>query len=147
MRLLRDNGVRRFNRHVFQRPDPLTLPFAHIVPNGYNPMYTLSWRSIVDCRPGEQTFKEALMTISFDIPPNVEIRFAEGGRDINLAAKEAALVELYRQEKISHGELAQALDLSRLEVDAVLKRHGVTEDLITAEELDAQVTRLNELLS
>jgi len=87
------------------------------------------------------------MTITFSIPPSVESRFAEEGRDVNSAAKEAALVELYRQEKISHGELAHALDLSRQEADAVLRRHGVTEDMITAEELDAQVADFNKLLS
>jgi len=86
------------------------------------------------------------MTIAFDIPANLEDRLAEQGSDANLVAKEATLVELYRQEKISHGELAQALGLSRSETDALLKRHDVTEDLITAEELDAQVAGLRQLL-
>ncbi|MBI4581770.1 MAG: UPF0175 family protein [Planctomycetes bacterium] len=86
------------------------------------------------------------MAITFNLSPDIESRLVENGHDPNQAAKEAALVELYRREKISHGELAQALGLSRYETDAVLKRHGVTEDLITPQELDAQVTGLQRLL-
>jgi hypothetical protein len=86
------------------------------------------------------------MTITFTVPQDIEHRLAEEGHDPNLAAKESTLVELYRREKISHGELALALGLSRHQTDAVLKRHGVTEDLITPEELNLQVSRLNELL-
>jgi predicted HTH domain antitoxin len=87
------------------------------------------------------------MTVTFSIPQNVERLLAEDGQDLNLAAKEAALVELYRREKISHGELAQALGLSRYETDGVLRKHGVIEDLITREELQAQIASLGELLA
>ncbi len=86
------------------------------------------------------------MTVTFNIPERIEHLLLDDRRDVNLAAKEATLVELYRQEKISHGELALALDLSRHETDAVLKRHGVCEDLITPEELHAQLTSLKGLL-
>jgi Uncharacterised protein family (UPF0175) len=40
-------------------------------------------------------------------------------------AREAYLVELYRQDRITHHQLTQALGLSRLEGDGVLKRHKV----------------------
>jgi predicted HTH domain antitoxin len=86
------------------------------------------------------------MAITFELPETVEQHLREEFADIERAAKEAALVELYRQEKLSHGELAQALGLSRYETDAVLKQHGVTDDVITPEELDAQVTSLREVL-
>jgi hypothetical protein len=86
------------------------------------------------------------MTITFSLPQDIERLLAQEGRDLSLVTKEAALVELYRQEKISHGQLAQALGLSRYETDAVLKRHGVTEDLITAGELNAQVEAVRALL-
>ena len=87
------------------------------------------------------------MTVTFSIPPNVERLLVEDGQDLNLAAKEAALLDLYRREKISHGELAQALGLSRCATDGVLKKHAVTEDLITPEELKAQVASLGDLLA
>jgi len=86
------------------------------------------------------------MTITFSLPQEIEQLLAQEGRDLSLITREAVLVELYRQEKISHGQLAQALGLSRYETDAVLKRHGVTEDLITPEELNAQVEALGKLL-
>jgi hypothetical protein len=60
-------------------------------------------------------------------------------------AKEAALIELYRQDRITAYELAQALKLSRLEADALLKRHNVTEDLPTESELELDRMRLRRL--
>jgi predicted HTH domain antitoxin len=86
------------------------------------------------------------MTIAFDIPGNIEHLLQQSGQDPSQAAKEALLVELYRQEKISHGELAQALGLSRCGTDVVLKRHNVTEDLLTPQELATQVAQLRERL-
>ncbi|HOA72606.1 MAG TPA: UPF0175 family protein [Phycisphaerae bacterium] len=86
------------------------------------------------------------MTIVFTLPPSIEQRLLDEGQDPNQAAKEAALVDLYRREKISHGEHAQALGISRFDTDALLKRHGVTEDLLTAEELEDQLTSLFNLL-
>jgi predicted HTH domain antitoxin len=86
------------------------------------------------------------MSISFSLPePIEEILRAEVG-NLDEAAKEAAMVELYRQEKLSHGQLAQALGISRDETNAVLKRHRVTEDLITLEEFEAQSAAVRELL-
>lgn len=75
------------------------------------------------------------MTVKFDIPARIEAVLKASGRDASSAAKEAALVELYRQDRISHVELAEALNLSRYETDGVLKRHGVVEDLPTPEDL------------
>lgn len=69
------------------------------------------------------------MTISFEVPEEIERLLAEQGGDANRAAKEAALVELYRAERLSHSELASALGISRYEADGVLRRHGVFLDL------------------
>ena len=88
-----------------------------------------------------------MTTVSFQLPDNIEqqLRLALG--DVNAAAKEAALVELYRQGQLSHGRLAESLGISRYETDAVLKQHNVTEDLVTREEFDQQAVRLRELLN
>lgn len=86
------------------------------------------------------------MTISFHIPPSVEQAIAGSGGDAAGQLKEAGLVELYRQGKISHGQLAEGLGISRPEADAVLKRHNVTEDLLTPEELGTQLSRLRKLV-
>jgi predicted HTH domain antitoxin len=86
------------------------------------------------------------MPISFNIPPGVEQAIARSGRDPAAELKEAGLVELYRLGTISHGQLAEGLGISRAEVDAVLHRHGVTEDLPTEEEVGDQLSRLRKLV-
>ena len=86
------------------------------------------------------------MTIEIDIPSAIEAKLRTQIGDLNVAGKEAMLVELYRLGEISHGELAESLGLSRYEADAVLKRHNVTEDLLTAEELAEQLAGLRKLV-
>jgi hypothetical protein len=86
------------------------------------------------------------MAISFSLPEPIEENLRVQVGNLDEVAKEAALVELYRQGKLSHHELATALDLDRFETDAVLKRHKVTEDLITQEEFDEQVAGLRKIL-
>ena len=73
------------------------------------------------------------MAIPFERPLSEELS------DIDQVAKEAALVELYRQGKLSHHKLSTALGSGRLELDGVLKARGVTEDSITVEEFERQV--------
>lgn len=83
------------------------------------------------------------MNISFEIPPGIEQALRTNGRDMNHEAKEAYLVDLYRQEQITHYQLAEALGLSRYETDGVLKRHKVWLEL-TPEELAAQAASLRD---
>ena len=83
------------------------------------------------------------MNISFEIPSGIEQELRTNGRDMNCEAKEAYLVELYRQEQITHHQLAEALGLSRYETDGVLKRHKVWLEL-APEELAAQAASLRD---
>jgi hypothetical protein len=85
-------------------------------------------------------------TISFQLPDDVEQRLRRELGDLDAVAKEAALVELYRQGQLSHGSLAESLGISRYEADAVLKRHNVSEDLLTREEFDEQLNGLRKSL-
>jgi hypothetical protein len=66
--------------------------------------------------------------------------------DLDIVAKEAALVELYRQGRITQHQLGLSLDKSRFDVEELLKRHKVTEDLDTAEQVAEQITILRRLL-
>ena len=84
------------------------------------------------------------MSIRFEIPQEIEQELGTNGRDRNHEAKEACLVELYRQERITHHQLAEALGLSRYETDGVLKRHRVWLEL-TPEELAAQAALLRDV--
>jgi predicted HTH domain antitoxin len=87
------------------------------------------------------------MSVTIELPPDVESRLRAANPHLDSEAKEAMLVELYRQEKLSRYELSQALGVSRLETDAVLKKHNVTEDLPTVEELEEDLRQAQSLMS
>jgi hypothetical protein len=84
------------------------------------------------------------MTISFDLPSEIEMSLRQKLGDIGQAAKEALLVELYRQEKLTHHQLSAALGLSRFETDAVLKQHDVFYEL-TADDVARESEGLRKL--
>ena len=83
------------------------------------------------------------MNISFEIPGEIEQELSNNGADLNGEAREAFLVDLYRQDRITHHQLAEALALSRLETEGVLKRHQVSSG-VTAEEMRAQAAALRD---
>jgi predicted HTH domain antitoxin len=83
------------------------------------------------------------MNICFEISQDIEQALRTNGLDMNREAKEAYLVALYRQERISHHQLAEALGLSRYETDGVLKRHKVSPN-VTAQEMHAQAMALKD---
>ncbi|HUO07480.1 MAG TPA: UPF0175 family protein [Phycisphaerae bacterium] len=85
------------------------------------------------------------MSVTIDLPSEVEQRLRAQCPNLDAEAKEAMLVELYRQEKLSHHELSQALGLSRFETDGLLKMHNVTEDLPTNDELEAALAHMRSL--
>lgn len=84
--------------------------------------------------------------IRIDLPHTVEQRLRSAFPDLDAAAREAAVVELYRQDQISHHEVGLSLQLSRFEVDELLKRHGVTEDMPSLAEYDADLAEAKKLL-
>ena len=83
------------------------------------------------------------MTISFELPQDFEQQIRMNGADLDREARELFLVELYRQHKISQHQLAEALGLSRVEADGVLKKHEVWFEL-SPEELAAEAVSLRE---
>ena len=87
-----------------------------------------------------------MATISFDLPDSVERHLATLSDNVDAVAKEAAVVELYRQGQLSHSALAECLSISRIEVDAFLQRHGVTEDLPTVAEFREQLESIRSRL-
>ncbi len=84
------------------------------------------------------------MTITFELPQEIAKQIRQDVGDPNRDAREAYLVDLYRQDLITHYQLAQALGLSGYETDGVLKRHQVSM-LVTAEEMRAQAASLREV--
>lgn len=84
------------------------------------------------------------MTVSFELPCEMEQSLREELDNLDRTAKEALLVELYRRRKLTRHQLSGALGLSRFETDAVLKRHEVFYDL-TAEDVARESEALREL--
>jgi len=87
------------------------------------------------------------MAITFELPTSIEQQLRGERFDFDAVAKEAALVELYRQAKLTHHQLATALGLDRFAAGELLKRHQVTEDLVSAETLGSQIATLRKLLN
>ena len=69
------------------------------------------------------------MNISFEIPREIEQQIRTEGADLNRKAKEVYLMEQYRQAKLSHRQLQEALCLSFHETDELLKKRGLGQDL------------------
>jgi len=87
------------------------------------------------------------MAINIEPPKRIEDKLRTDLRDLPAAAKEAMLVELYRQGRLTHHELSDALGLSRFEIDGLLKQHNVTEDLLTPEEYERELDGLGRLVN
>jgi predicted HTH domain antitoxin len=85
------------------------------------------------------------MAISFQIPTDLEQVLRSGLRNLDAEAKEALLVSLYRQGKLSHVALSTSLGLDRFETEDVLRKHNVTEDLGTVEDYLSDVATLAQL--
>lgn len=83
------------------------------------------------------------MNISFELPPGIAQEISADGADLSSEARDAYLAELYRQDRITHHQLAEAEGLNRPETEGVLKRHEVSSG-VTAEEKRAQAAALRE---
>ena len=86
------------------------------------------------------------MSITFQLPSELEEKLREESPDINTEAKEAYAIELVRQGKLSHYELSKLLDLDRFQTDGYLKRHNVFEGSLTMEDLQKQAGTLDRIL-
>ena len=73
------------------------------------------------------------MSVSFELPRELEEALRDELGDLGQAAKEALLVDLYQREKLTHRQFGDVLGLTRFEADAVLKRHGMYYDLSAAD--------------
>lgn len=73
--------------------------------------------------------RESVMTISFDIPLDIEQQIRTDGVDPARDAKEVYLMEQYRQARITHRQLEEALGLGFHEAEQLLKRRDLGQDL------------------
>ena len=84
------------------------------------------------------------MAISIDLPADLEQSLRRQVDDLDRAAKESLLVDLYRQHQLTEAQIAKALGLSRVEVDGLLKRHEVFLDQ-SFEDVARESRELSEL--
>lgn len=63
------------------------------------------------------------MAVTFQLPNEIETTLRRQLANLDQAAKEALLVEMYRQNNISHQQLASALGLSHAQTDDLVRRH------------------------
>jgi hypothetical protein len=80
--------------------------------------------------------EEQPMTISFELPHDIEQQVRAEVADLNREAREVYLMEQYRQARITHRQLEEALALGFHETEVLLKRRGMGQDL-DAEEFEA----------
>jgi hypothetical protein len=66
------------------------------------------------------------MAVSFQLPSEIETTLRRQLANLDQAAKEALLVEMYHQNKLTHQQLANALGLSNSQTADFLKKHEQT---------------------
>lgn len=82
--------------------------------------------------------------VRFTLPDWLAREVGLDTQSLDDAAREAFLVNLYREDHITHHRLAEALGLGRLETDGVLKRHRVSSGP-NLEELRDEIGSLREV--
>jgi hypothetical protein len=82
------------------------------------------------------------MALTIQLPAEIEHDLRREFSDLDQTAKEAMLIELYRQDKLSHRQLSLALGLDLFETEALLKLHNVIQDFPTDEEYNAALAHL-----
>lgn len=83
------------------------------------------------------------MVITIPIPSDLERKLREDLPDLESAAKEAFLVSLYQQRRLTHKQLADLLALDRWQTEEILHRHGVSD--LTPDEIDRQFDTLRKM--
>jgi hypothetical protein len=79
------------------------------------------------------------MTLTVELSSELEAAIRRNiDGDLNAYAREALAVQMYRDRKLTHGQLQAFLGVKSYEADTILKKHGGVDEL-TPDELAAQV--------
>jgi len=84
--------------------------------------------------------------IQIQLPGDIEQQLRRELGDLNRVAKEALLLQAFREGKLTHYDLAQALGLDRFQTNAFLRRHNVFEGSLTLEDLEEDRKTLDRVL-
>lgn len=86
------------------------------------------------------------MSLTVELPWDIEEKLRQENPNLDADAKEACVVELFRQGKINHFQLSRILGVDRFATDAVLKRHRVEEQSLTGADLESDRDTLRKVL-
>ena len=86
------------------------------------------------------------MAIAIQIPAMIEELLRSAVPNLDERAKEIVLVGLFREGRITHHQFCSAMSITHDQGDAVLKNHGVSEDLPNAGEIAEEWTSLKRVI-
>lgn len=84
------------------------------------------------------------MTVKIEIPDQIAARLGGGGQDLSRRMLEVLLIGEVRAGRMNEPELAELLGIARIELDRVLKGHGVSYE-ITIDDIDQDLVDLKRL--
>ena len=86
------------------------------------------------------------VTVTFEVPAQIEEKLRSEDGDLSAGVKEAYGLELYRQGRLSHYELAQMLGLDQVSTSELLQRHRIYRGSLTMEDLEEETKVMDEVM-
>jgi predicted HTH domain antitoxin len=86
------------------------------------------------------------LSVSMNLPPEVERQLQGDHSGLAAIAREAVAVDLFRRGILTHLQLGQILGIDRFETDALLKQHQVWEQSLGHADVDADLRSIDELI-
>ncbi len=86
------------------------------------------------------------MTITLELPEELETRLREEVPDLDAEARIAVALDLFRKEQITHFELGRMLGLDRFETNALLVARQEYAQSPTLEDLENDYRTLSEFM-
>jgi predicted HTH domain antitoxin len=86
------------------------------------------------------------VNVTLEFPSDLEARIRQESPSLEADVREAFVLELFRQGRLTHYELSKVLGLDRFETDALLKRRNIFEGGLTMEDLEADRQTLERVL-
>jgi predicted HTH domain antitoxin len=87
------------------------------------------------------------MAIVIEIPNDLEQRLREDVPNLDVEAREAVALDLFRKEKLTHYELGQILGLSRSETNTFLMDRKEYAQSPTLEDLENDYQTINNIMA
>ena len=86
------------------------------------------------------------MSITLDLPSDVERRLRKAIPNLDTEAREAVALDLFRKQSITHYELGQMLGLDRFQTDTLLKERQEFAQSLTLADVESDRQSIKELL-